>query len=695
MSITSYAQNFEDVMLWRALAHVDKGFYIDIGAQDPVVDSVSLLFHENGWNGIHVEPVRYYADLLRQQRVGDNVIEAAVGDANELLHFFEIPGTGVSTAKASIAEEHRNRGFKVREIVVPCITLSAIFHTVAGREIHWLKVDVEGFEQQVLGSWGESTSRPWIVLVESTHPLTQIQTHEGWEHALVTLGYSPVYFDGLNRYYVSEAHPELHSAFQAPPNVFDAFSLNGTSSADFHKLLAFRFKEQLHEANHQSELQATRERETTQRQHDAQLAQAKQETAELLQSLAKRERDFDTSLLEHQRRTAIEAAELMREHRERELALSQQLSEANQEHRRLARDSLIRERDYASETTLYRQKLDEVLNAQAQRDQLFEQDLETVQQSLLRSEQSQQSFQQELEQKSRAERLRDETLQIAIADIRAELAAMHKGRKWKLTSLLFPISPRLKILSPALSGSRELPPYSFTRHSDQTSLGDTSHEQQFSASSQSGSDRMISSGSLDVVASTEITAASDMTMILDNQGTDFIVCAYLTILRRRPDPSGLAFYLGRLRAGISKVQILGELYSSEEAKASGVSLLWLRRAIRRRKLTHLPLIGFVLRLFLDVEADSIMGKRLRIIEQQAHLISEQSALRFAQLEKHIVVELTRLSHGPTPVTEHPKQQAHMSSPHVVSQTPSKQMMTRGVDRTLNQLKTIIAVKLGA
>ncbi len=39
---TSYAQNFEDVMLWRALKHVSNGYYIDIGAQDPSIDSVSL-----------------------------------------------------------------------------------------------------------------------------------------------------------------------------------------------------------------------------------------------------------------------------------------------------------------------------------------------------------------------------------------------------------------------------------------------------------------------------------------------------------------------------------------------------------------------------------------------------------------------------------------------------------------------------
>ena len=34
MSFISYAQNFEDVMLWRALKHVENGFYIDVGANE-------------------------------------------------------------------------------------------------------------------------------------------------------------------------------------------------------------------------------------------------------------------------------------------------------------------------------------------------------------------------------------------------------------------------------------------------------------------------------------------------------------------------------------------------------------------------------------------------------------------------------------------------------------------------------------
>ena len=37
----SYAQNFEDVMVYRALRHRQSGFYIDVGAADPVHFSVT------------------------------------------------------------------------------------------------------------------------------------------------------------------------------------------------------------------------------------------------------------------------------------------------------------------------------------------------------------------------------------------------------------------------------------------------------------------------------------------------------------------------------------------------------------------------------------------------------------------------------------------------------------------------------
>ncbi|MBR8157938.1 FkbM family methyltransferase [Burkholderia cenocepacia] len=257
--ITSYAQNFEDVMLWRALKHIERGFYIDIGAQDPRIDSVSLLFYEQGWRGMHVEPTPYYAEALRRERPDETVLQAAVGRESTTLQFYEIPGTGISTADEKIVEQHRARGFQDREIVVPCVTLASVFEAAGDRDVHWLKVDVEGFERQVLDSWGESAARPWIVVVESTLPLTQIDCHDEWESVLDRRGYSAVYFDGLNRYYVADEHQELKQAFAAPPNVFDDFALGGEASAPFHRQIVERDN---------AELEATR-KELRQRDEDS------------------------------------------------------------------------------------------------------------------------------------------------------------------------------------------------------------------------------------------------------------------------------------------------------------------------------------------------------------------------------------------------------------------------------------------
>jgi FkbM family methyltransferase len=429
MSITSYAQNFEDVMLWRALGHIERGMYIDIGAQDPVVDSVSLAFHERGWQGIHVEPTPHYADLLRQQRPGDTVIQAAAGHGPAVLRFFEIADTGISTADAGIAAGHRERGFDVHEITVPCVPLSAILEACVAPEIHWMKIDVEGFEQQVLSSWGAVAARPWIVVVESTLPLTQIETYESWEPILIAHGYDPVYFDGLNRYYVSQAHPEIKVAFLSPPNVFDGFVLNGTASATFHHLIKARCDEKINALHQQTQQQQqgandeigrlalriaelgdahaaqeksraereqalTEQASQTRQELEAQLRNQLQREQALseqtglagkalenqLRTQVRREQEVVVQLLASQQQAAQEMAEQFRSHSEyeralqsqhalREQALHAQLQSGQQELRRQDQDATQREKEFSEQRSQTRQTLESVLCNQVQREQ--------------------------------------------------------------------------------------------------------------------------------------------------------------------------------------------------------------------------------------------------------------------------------------------------------------------------------------
>lgn len=223
----SYAQNFEDVILNRALRSVPLGFYIDIGASHPDIDSVSRAFHEKGWSGIHVEPIPTHAAALRLARPGDTVIEAAVSDSVGASTFFDVGlGSGISTCSFEISERHRAAGFPVSTRQVKHVSLFDILSTHVTSEVHWMKIDVEGFEGAVIRSWQDSPVRPWILLVESTQPMSTVPNYAEWEPEIIRRGYRFVYFDGLNRFYLSEEHAELAVHFTCGPNLFDGFKVH-------------------------------------------------------------------------------------------------------------------------------------------------------------------------------------------------------------------------------------------------------------------------------------------------------------------------------------------------------------------------------------------------------------------------------------------------------------------------------------
>ena len=52
--MTFHAQNFEDVLLARCFEAQATGFYVDVGAEDPDIGSVTRHFYERGWRGLNV-----------------------------------------------------------------------------------------------------------------------------------------------------------------------------------------------------------------------------------------------------------------------------------------------------------------------------------------------------------------------------------------------------------------------------------------------------------------------------------------------------------------------------------------------------------------------------------------------------------------------------------------------------------------
>ncbi len=225
MTTISYAQNLEDVVLLRALQDVEAGFYIDVGAFSPDLHSVTKAFYERGWRGINIEPNPECQAAFAAQRPRDINLAVAVGDRNGTMQLHVFSDTGLSTLDASIAEGHVATGRKSDPHEVPVVTLDEVFEAHVGQQsdVHFLKIDVEGFEAQVIRGNDWTRHRPWIVLVEATLPLTQVASHMAWEPTLLAASYVHAYADGLNRFYVASEHADRIGRLAVPPNVFDDY----------------------------------------------------------------------------------------------------------------------------------------------------------------------------------------------------------------------------------------------------------------------------------------------------------------------------------------------------------------------------------------------------------------------------------------------------------------------------------------
>lgn len=225
MTFISYAQNLEDLVLWRALKHVERGFYIDIGAFSPDLDSVTRAFSERGWHGINVEPNPHYLAQLIARRPHDINLGVAVSDFDGHIELHVVGDTGLTTTSTDLADTHSKAGWEVNRIDVPARTLASLWkdHVPADQPVHFLKVDVEGHEAAVLRGADWSHNRPWILAVEATVPLTQVPSYEDWNGILEEARYDCVYWDGLSRFYLAREHGELAGFFSSPPSIFDDF----------------------------------------------------------------------------------------------------------------------------------------------------------------------------------------------------------------------------------------------------------------------------------------------------------------------------------------------------------------------------------------------------------------------------------------------------------------------------------------
>jgi FkbM family methyltransferase len=221
----SYAQNFEDVYLYRLFGHLTSGTYVDVGAWMPDQHSVTKALYDRGWSGINIEPSTECLVLLKAERQRDINLGVVVADHSGEVDFHVVAGSGLS----SVSVDNANRAVDIHKFVyetrrIHSVTLNSIWRDyVANRTVHFLKIDVEGSEEVVLRGMDFALNRPLVVIVEAVLPNERTERYENWEHLLLSGEYIFAMFDGINRWYVAAEHAELVDQLRIPVNLFDNF----------------------------------------------------------------------------------------------------------------------------------------------------------------------------------------------------------------------------------------------------------------------------------------------------------------------------------------------------------------------------------------------------------------------------------------------------------------------------------------
>jgi FkbM family methyltransferase len=207
----TYAQNREDVLLDAFFNNKNDGFFVDVGAYDPIEDSVTQHFYLKGWRGINIEPnpERYKRFVTSRSR--DLNVNAAISDTKGKIKLRVYKNMeGLATVDSDQKKNYEHNGdFNVEyeDIEVDTKPLKELFEDNNVTNIDFLKIDVEGHEYQVLTSNDWKKFRPVVICIEAKH------IAKDWRGILEENKYQKVFFDGLNEYYFDTKTKESFSEF--------------------------------------------------------------------------------------------------------------------------------------------------------------------------------------------------------------------------------------------------------------------------------------------------------------------------------------------------------------------------------------------------------------------------------------------------------------------------------------------------
>ena len=156
-----------DIIVENIFKNKPKGFYIDVGCQNPIKNNNTYLLYKKGWTGINIDLDKDNIDLFNASRPKDLNINIAISnDVKEVDLFFYHKKSPINTIDKKTSEFQKASVSMVKKIKTD--TLNNVISNSNFKENNFdlLSVDVEGHELQVLEGLNFDQHSPSIIIIE-------------------------------------------------------------------------------------------------------------------------------------------------------------------------------------------------------------------------------------------------------------------------------------------------------------------------------------------------------------------------------------------------------------------------------------------------------------------------------------------------------------------------------------------------
>jgi len=171
----SFSQNFEDLIIKRLFPKYKSFYYVDVGANSPIINSNTMLFYLNGAKGINIDAQENVVEELNLFRKKDKNILALIHSSVDFVDFnyHKIPSRSSSDKRfIKLSKIGLNKsGSEINIVRKKTITLTEILkRNNCPKVFNFLNIDVEGSEYNVLLGLNLKIYKPRLIIVETAPP---------------------------------------------------------------------------------------------------------------------------------------------------------------------------------------------------------------------------------------------------------------------------------------------------------------------------------------------------------------------------------------------------------------------------------------------------------------------------------------------------------------------------------------------